>query len=174
MKLPKNTTYYLMAFVLFVLLKFLYASANTNDLYFLLNPLNTVIGFVLDSSSIYYSDIGFFHKTLKITIDKSCSGFNFLLLSFLITYCSSLKVFKSNVLKIIGLPITFIVSYIFTLMVNASRILSAIFIEKQTNLNYSWLHEAEGIFIYVSFLILLYFVINHIQRNILKHHEKLT
>ena len=159
----KNSIYYVLASALFIILKFAHASAENNDLYFLLKAVNQIIGFVLDSSSDYNQDIGFYHKTLNITIDKSCSGFNFLLLSFLILYLSNLKVLKSHFLKIIGIPLALILAFIFTVFVNTSRILTSILIEKKTNLNYSWLHEAEGSFIYVSFIILLYLFINHIQ-----------
>lgn len=174
MKSLHHIPYYIIAFALFILLKFIYASANNNDVFFLTKPLDSIISFVLDSNSVYFEDIGFYHKTLNITIDKSCSGFNFLLLAFLTSYFSSLKVLKSHFLKIIGIPIALFVSYFFTLLVNASRILTSILIENKTNLNYSWLHEAQGTFIYVSFLIILYLFINHAQRYILTRYEKLT
>lgn len=166
--------YYIIAFALFILLKFIYASANNNDVFFLTKPLDSIISFVLDSESTYYQNTGFYHKAMHITIDKSCSGFNFLLLAFLITYFSSLKILKSNVLKIIGIPLALFMAYVFTLFVNASRILTSILIQNKTNLNYSWLHEAQGTFIYVSFLIILYLFINHAQRYILTRYEKLT
>lgn len=173
MNFLKNRIYFFLASALFIILKFAHANAENNDLYFLLKPLNQIVGFVLDSSSVYYQDIGFYHKALNITIDKSCSGFNFLLLSFLIIYISSLKVLKSHFQKIVGIPLALIIAFVFTLFVNASRILTSILIEKKTNLNYSWLHETEGTFIYVSFLILLYLFVNHIQHKI-HSHEKLA
>ncbi len=166
--------YYGITVSIFILLKFLYAGANNNQVYWLLKPLDIIVSFFLDSSSSYYEGIGFFHEKLNITIDKSCSGFNFLMLSFLLLYLSFLKFLKSHFQKIIGILLSLVLSYIFTLFVNTSRILTAIFIEKNTDLNYPWLHETEGVFIYVSFLIIFYLSINHIQQNILNRHEKLA
>ncbi len=172
MKLIKHSTYYIIGIVLFIVLKLIYSNADNNQVFILLKPLDKIVGFILDSHSIYNNDIGFFHEKLNITIDKSCSGFNFLLLSFILLYFSLLKNLKSHFFKISAIPVTLFFAYSFTLFVNASRVLTAIFIEKNTNLNYAWLHEAEGVFIYLSFLITLYISINYVLNKIINTHEK--
>ena len=172
MKLPKHSTYYIIGITLFVGLKLMYSNANNNQVFILLKPLDKIVGFILDSHSVYNNDVGFFHEKLNITIDKSCSGFNFLMLSFILLYFSLLKSLKSHFLKILASPVALFFAYSFTLFVNASRVLIAIFIEKKTSLNYAWLHEAEGVFIYLSFLITLYISINYVQNKIINTHEK--
>ena len=172
MKLSKHSTYYLTGIILFIGLKLMYSNANNNQVFILLKPLDKIVGFILDSHSVYNNDIGFFHEKLNITIDKSCSGFNFLMLSFILLYFSLLKSLKSHFFKISAILVAIFFAYSFTLFVNASRILTAIFIEKNTDLNYAWLHEAEGVFIYLSFLITLYISINYVQNKIINTYEK--
>ncbi|MEW4922939.1 exosortase K [Algibacter sp. 2305UL17-15] len=174
MKLPKHSAYYITGILLFIILKLMYSNANNSQVFILLKPLDTIISFILDSHSVYNPDFGFYHETQNITIDKSCSGFNFLMLSFVLIYFSVLKNLKSHFFKIIAIPLTLFFAFAFTQFVNASRILTAIFIEKNTNFNYDWLHEAEGVFIYLSFLITLYISINYVQNKIIHTHEKLT
>lgn len=174
MKLPKHSAYYSIGIIIFISLKLMYSSANNNQVFILLKPLDSIVGFILDSNSVYDSDIGFYHEKLNITIDKSCSGFNFLMLSFMLLYFSLFKNLKSHFSKIIVIPVALFFAYLFTLFVNASRVLTAIFIEKNTRFNYTWLHEAEGVFIYLSFLITLYISINYIRNKIIYTHEKLA
>lgn len=172
MKLTKDIKYYSVGIILFIGLKLMYSNANNNEVLILLKPLDLIVGFILDSHAVYNNEVGFFYKELNITIDKSCSGFNFLMLSFLLLYFSFLKNLKSHFLKIIAIPTTLFIAFIFTLFVNASRVLTALFIEKKTNISYAWLHQAEGVFIYLSFLITLYISINYIQNKIINSHEK--
>ena len=70
------------------------------------------------------------------------------------------KVCKSILHQIIVFPIVIVATYFLTLFANTSRILTSLFISKQTSLNYSWLHQAEGVFIYLSFLIIFYTLLN--------------
>ena len=172
MKLPKHSTYYIVGIALFIGLKLMYSNANNNQVFILLKPVDKIVSFIFDSHSVYNNNTGFFHEKLNITIDKSCSGFNFLMLSFILLYFSFLKSLKSQFLKILVIPLALLFAYSFTLFVNASRVLTAIFIKKKTSLDYAWLHEAEGVFIYLSFLIALYISINYVQNKIINTHEK--
>ena len=174
MKRSKNTFYYVSALILFVTAKFGYSFANNDMATFLTKPTNSVVSFITNRRPTYNSNIGFYYESLNITIDKSCSGFNFWMLLFLLLFFSTLKFIESNKMKVLLLPITLLISYLLTLFVNTSRIVISIFIEKNTSLNYHWLHQAEGVFIYLSFLIIIYISLNYLQNKIIKNHEKLT
>ena len=174
MKQSQNTTFYILGILIFIGLKFGFSNANNNQILFLIKPLNYLVSVLIDSLYTYNNEIGFFHEKLNITIDKSCSGFNFWMLSFILFYFSMLKHLKKYLYKFLLIPIALLISYVLTLFVNTSRILTSIFIEKTTQLNYTWLHQAEGVFIYLSFLIIFYITINYFQIKLFKNYEKLT
>lgn len=170
----KNVTYYLIAFVLFIVLKFVYAQANNDMVLFVLKPVSELISIITNYDAMYTTSSGFFYQELNITIDKSCSGINFWLMSFMICMFSIIPKKKTRLQKIIAFPVAFILAYVLTLFANTSRILISIFIEKKSSLNYTWLHEAQGVFIYLTFLILFYLLINHILTKTNSRHAKLA
>jgi len=173
MKYSKNTFYYVSALIIFITAKFGYSFANNDMITFLIKPTNHVVSFLVNRTPIYNSEIGFYYQNLNIAIDKSCSGFNFWMLLFLLLLFSTLKFVESYKIKVLLFPVTLLISYLLTLFVNTSRIVISIFIEKNTSLNYHWLHQAEGVFIYLSFLIIFYLSLNYLQNKIIKNHEKL-
>jgi exosortase K len=159
----ENILFYGLAVSVFMLLKFIYTALDNDSLRFLLYPTNKCIELATNSTAIYAAETGYFHPDLNILIEKSCSGFNFLLLCFLLLFFSNLARFKTAFAKILFLPIALIISYLFTIFVNTSRIMSAIVIERtlpHSSKQFPWLHEAEGVFIYLSFLIAFYYVSN--------------
>jgi len=165
----RNIPYYLAAVVLFVLLKVGYTFADNNDLIFLLKPTDKIIGLLIGSQSVYIVDYGFFHEKMNIVIEKSCSGFNFWILSFLVFAYLGFKYFDKRSHKILTIPTALLGAYLLTVFANASRIVASIIVQNQTsnffpNQQYI-VHEAVGITTYFSFLVLVYILIE----NLLKH-----
>src|SRR4051812_14082121 len=83
--MKKNKTdyiYYIGIIAAFLLLKQLYKSANNNDLQFLLAPTNYLIKTFCGTSPTYSNALGYYYSNINITIEKSCSGFNFWILCF--------------------------------------------------------------------------------------------
>lgn len=165
----KNMPYYLTAIGLFILLKFVFANADNNDLKFLLSPTNTIVELLTGSQSVFNQENGYFFEHLNIIIDKSCSGFNFWLLCFLMLTFLIIKYLKNSKGKIIALMVSFISAYFITMMVNSSRIFASIIIQNQ---NYSFVnqpivHESIGIVTNLTFLILIYILVEGalIKRN---------
>lgn len=159
----KNTPYYLTAVGLFILLKFGFTLADNNDLTFLLKPTDKTVGLLTGSQSVYISDSGYFHEHLNIIIDKSCSGFNFLILCFLLFAYLTVKHFDKSLQKILMLPTSLFVAYVLTIFVNTSRIFASILVQSQTKsvfFNHQHIiHEAIGITTNLTFLILAYVLI---------------
>ena len=165
----KNIPYYLTAVGLFILLKFGFTHADNNDLTFLIKPTDKLVGLLTGSHSIYLSDSGYFHEHLNIIIDKSCSGFNFWVLCFLIFTYLTVKYSDENLSKILSIPCALIGAYLLTIIVNTSRIFASIVVQYQTKnifLNQQHIiHEAIGIITNLSFLILVYILIEKILIN---------
>ncbi|MFY7672063.1 exosortase K [Tenacibaculum sp. MEBiC06402] len=163
MQTNKNIPYYLTAVGLFILLKFGFTLADNNDLTFLLKPTDKLVGLLTGSHSIYLSDSGYFHEHLNIVIDKSCSGFNFWILCFLLFTYLTVKHFDKTLSKTLTIPTTLIGAYLLTIFVNTSRVFASIVVETQTKrilLNQQHIiHEAIGIITNLTFLILAYVLI---------------
>ena len=172
MQTNKNILYYLAAVGLFLLLKFAFTLADNNDLTFLLKPTDKFVGLLTGSHSVYLSESGYFHEHLNIIIDKSCSGFNFWILSFLLFTFLTLKHFDKALSKTLTIPISLIGAYFLTIFVNTARIFASIVVQKQTNnifLNQQHIiHESIGIITNLSFLILAYIII---EKILIKIHD---
>jgi len=174
MYITKNTYFHIVALVFFVMLKFFYSTANNDAISILTKPTSALVSLITNTNATYNNNSGFYIEKLNIIIDKSCSGFNFWMLCFILFFFILLKPIKKTVFKIILLPISIILSFLATLFVNTSRILISLFIEHKTGLNYRWLHQAEGVFVYLLFLIFFFFITNYIQAKYIKNYEKFT
>lgn len=173
MQTNKNIPYYLTAIGLFILLKFAFTLANNNDLTFLLKPTDILVGLLTGSHSVYLADSGFYHDKLNILIDKSCSGFNFWILSFLTFTYLIVKYPNKPLHKILTIPIALFGAYLLTILVNTSRIFASIIVQIQTKNIFAnqqhLIHEAVGIITNLTFLVLFYYLIEkfliHKQHN---------
>ena len=163
MQTNKNIPYYFTAVGLFILLKFGFTFADNNDLTFLLKPTDKFVGLLTGSQSVYISDSGYFHEHLNIIINKSCSGFNFWILCFLLFAYLTVKHFNKSIQQFLSLPTSLFVAYVLTIFVNTSRIFVSIVVQSQTKsvfLNHQhMIHEAIGIITNLTFLILAYVLI---------------
>jgi len=173
----KNLPYFFTAIGIFILLKFGFTKADNNDLIFLLKPTDKLVGLLTGSHSVYFSDSGYYHELLNILIDKSCSGFNFWVLCFLIFTYLTVKYFNKSLFKILTIPVALIGAYLMTIFVNTSRIFASIVVQTQTKnifMNHQHiLHEAIGIITNLTFLILAYILIEKILIY-KQHNAKLT
>lgn len=173
MRTNNNIPYYLIAAGLFVLLKFCYTFAENTDLIFLLKPVNKLVGFLTGSNAVYHPDTGYFHEHLGIIIDKSCSGFNFWVLSFLLFTFLTLKIFDVPLQKILGIPMALLGAYLLTIFVNASRIFVSIITYSYTKNVFQnqqhILHEAIGIITNLTFLILAYVLVEKLLIRLRGH-----
>jgi len=174
----KNIPYYLTAIGLFILLKFGYTLADNDSLTFLIKPTDKLVGLLTNSKSVYFSDKGYYHETLNIIIEKSCSGFNFWLLCFCMLTFLLLKYIDKPLFKVLSIPLSLILAYILTIFVNASRIFASIIIQNQANnflpnRPHLLLHEIVGVITNLSFLILVYYLLEQFL-NKKQHNEKLA
>jgi len=163
MQTNNNMPYYLAATGIFILLKFGFTFADNSNLTFLLAPTDKFVGFLTGSQSIYVSDNGYYHEKLNIAIDKSCSGFNFWVLCFLIFSYLMVRYFDKHFHKILTIPFALLGAYLLTIFVNTSRIFASIIVQSHTeNIlpnQQHLIHEIIGIVTNLTFLILAYIVI---------------
>ena len=162
LKIPSfNLISHISVLVAFIILKIGYKFADTQDLLCLIKPVDVMLSFILGSTSVY-SENGFYFSDLNIVIDKSCSGFNLMLIAFLVFYYQLSKRSKLPIQFIKNSLLSLVLAYVFTVFVNSSRILSSILIQSKTQsfINYQHLiHESIGIINNLTFLILAYLII---------------
>lgn len=170
----ENIPHYLAGILLFVMLKFGFSYADNDSLLFLTKPTNTIISIIKDSEASYDSGEGFYHEKLYMVIDKSCSGFNFWVLAFIMTLFTSLRYIKNSGAKIWAFPTILVGAYLLTIIVNSSRILTSLLLNEIIGTKYAWLHQAEGAFIYLSFLIAFYLILNYSLQKLYRIDAKLA
>ena len=158
----------------FILLKYLHSISTSMDLLFLLSPTSYIVELMIDMESTLIRPNGFYFPIIDVLIDKSCSGFNLLLICLLMLGFLPKDKFKIPIL--VELLMSISVAYIFTILVNALRIYVCIYVSHVQKIN-DWLgqdiaHSAVGIFTNLSFLILLFILVHFLFSN--KNNEKLT
>ena len=175
MHINKNIPYYLIAAGLFILLKFGFTAAGNNDPAFLLKPTDKLVGLLTGSHSVCLVNSGYYHDKLNILIDKSCSGFNFWVLCFLMFTYLTVKYFDKPLHKVMVIPAALVCAYFLTIFVNTSRIFASIVVQSQTMYilpgRQYLIHEAVGVITNLSFLILAYYLIEKFLTH-RKRHEK--
>jgi exosortase K len=161
---------------IFVLLKACFTFADNYSLAFLLKPTDKLIGLLTGSRSVYAAEAGYFYDSLNIVIDKSCSGFNFCILCFLLFTYLIVKRFGKPLHKGLALPVSLICAYPLTIFANAARIFASVIVQSHTKNFFPerqyLIHEALGIITYLSFLILACFLVEKLKRG--KYDAKLT
>ena len=132
-----------------------FSQASSGHYLWLLKPVAMLTGFIT-GFSFFETPAGFANEHLKIVIDKSCSGLNFLYISILLT--SFQWSFRQNLKqKISHLAGLFILCFFITILANSLRISSAIAMaqwQKVNQLNIGWLHHVEGAFVFFFSLVL--------------------
>jgi exosortase K len=170
MQIHKNLPYYLAAVGVFILLKFGFAFADNNTLAFLLKPTTKLVGFLTGSQAVYFADNGYYYEKLNILVEKSCSGFNFWILCFLVFSYLALKYSDKPLHKIISIPTALVFAYLLTIFSNTSRIFASVIARNQTLTIFPdkqyLIHEIVGIITNLSFLILAYYLIEKLLKYV--------
>lgn len=158
-KLPK-ISYLVFVFFIVLAMKFAYKYLDTQDLNFILKPVDTLVSLILNSESEYTIDLGYVHKKNQFYIDKSCSGFNFMLISFSLLSYLFIQHIQKNTKILYSIFFSLILSYLLTIPANVSRIVFAVFFQHHLKGMFpssfgAQIHEALGI---INYLIILYLI----------------
>lgn len=142
--------------------KLFYANSSAADLRLFLAPVSQLIAFLTGASYQYSADIGYLFPQLHITIERSCSGVNFFIMAFCMVSISTLPFYQDIRSKGLALISWTFLAFALTILANSSRILIAInglrFQEQIPWLASDKMHEAQGGFIYLFFLIGFFFL----------------
>ena len=129
--------YFIGIFTLFML-KLFYSRADADGLIFMLAPVTWLVNIISGIPFYRESHVGYVSHTLQFIIAPSCSGFQFMMIAFATLYFSVLHTANSEnalnfsfVQKKRGfffLIVSLLVSYLFTIPVNAVRILLSLYL----------------------------------------------
>jgi exosortase K len=146
-------------------LKWWYRTATVDDLGFVLAPVAALVswltgeGFVLDATS------GYLFSGLRILIDRSCSGVNFLVIAIasfaLVLFPRNPKYRPSLWWSLAVLPL----AYLLTIVVNSGRIVLLIALERARFSPSPLAHEAIGAFYFLGTLLLVSILLDHLIRH---------
>ena len=162
--LNKTAVFFSITLIAALVMKWLHMQSDTNDLLFVLFPVQAFVKIALNTYSSYDAS-GFHFQELGIVIDKSCSGSNFLILSFCILSIT-IPYHRYSYIKASALfAIAMVLSYGITLIINLSRIMVSLeLLRLKTTLPWitqPWVHETEGIFIYLSALLISHLTLKY-------------
>ena len=169
MQTGKDIPFFTAAVIIFILLKFWFTYAGIDNLSFLITPSDKIFGLITGSQSVYIENSGYYHENFNIIIDKSCSGFNYLIICFLAFVFLFTSHFSIPVYKILVFPLSLFFAWVLTILVNSSRIyLSVIAYEKTINVlpnHQDLIHQITGITTYLFFLLMTYLIIDKFLKN---------
>ncbi|RJP83911.1 MAG: exosortase K [Desulfobacteraceae bacterium] len=150
---------YFMAAMVAVGLKYHYSRAGSDDLLWILRPTADVVGWISGLSFIYDPSAGFVNMGRGIAIAPACSGVNFLIIAYVMSFFSFAGHYN-RMERWLWLAVTLCCAYFLTIGVNSIRIFLSI--ESIAHgIHLGWLtperiHRIEGVVVYFFFLTLYY------------------
>lgn len=141
------------------LIKWYYATANVNELRWILAPTAGLVELISGTRFAFESYTGYMSSDHTFVIAASCAGVNFLITAFLML--SLRKLWSDRVTTIAWrfFPIAMLFAYGATIVANTVRISSSLLLRGRPlgfGLNANQLHRFEGIVIYFGFLLLIF------------------
>lgn len=174
MQLDKNTPYYVFTIAVFLVCKAWFMQAETIDLRILLLPTTTMIEWMTSTQSVFMGQMGYFFESLNIYIERSCSGFNFWMLCFVMFAVTTVRYVPRHWMKVLAIPTALVLAFFATLFVNTSRIMVSMFLQQALQYHSPGLHQVQGIFIYFSFLLGAYLLLKYLLNKIYPPHAQLA
>lgn len=141
-------------------LKYHYSTASVDDLRWILSPTTFAVEAITGKHFEFESHAGYMSEDHTFLIAASCSGVNFLIISFVMLTLGKISRSWPRNIEWRFFPIAMLVAYLTTLLANTTRIVGALRLQ-QLDLEIGWLgreelHRLEGIFVYFGFLLLLF------------------
>lgn len=164
---------YALAFAVVVGVKLLTRVGEVGYLLWLLSPTAWLLEACLNEPLAFEAGKGFVALQSPFIISAECAGANFFIISFLSVVLGFLH--KSRWAVLPTLAVFGLIAYCLTVCVNVFRIVNILKFEQAlsqaSGFSSKVVHEAQGVFVYVSFLLLFYFSLHLFFK---KPYEKLT
>jgi exosortase K len=153
------------------------SNAETAAFNFLLQPTDKLVGLLTQSPGVYSERLGYYHEGLNILVDRSCSGFDFWMLSFMLLMLLTTIGIEKPIVGIFVVPVVLGVSYLLTILINVVRILTSIYVQQMADnflpkRPHMFIHDAVGIVVELLYLLLIYYATTKLRNTY--PNEKIT
>ncbi|MBO0862936.1 MAG: exosortase K [Chloracidobacterium sp.] len=155
-------TQILLVFAVAFALKLHYSTASADQLRWILAPTTAFVELISGGSFEFESHAGYISRERGFLIAGSCAGVNFLITAFLTLSLMKLLGDRSKNISWRLIPTAAVISYLTTLVANATRIAIALSLRQSHSeighrfgMNPEEIHRFEGVIIYFGFLLLL-------------------
>lgn len=150
-----------------LVLKSHYSTTSVNGLQWILAPTAFLVELVSGIRFTFESHAGYMNADNTFLIAASCSGVNFLIISFLVLALGEIWRRRDGNIGWSFIPVSMIAAYLTTIVANTARIDLALR-TRQMDLGSDWLnpeeiHRLEGIVVYFGFLLLLFVVVEKVR-----------
>ena len=154
-----------------------YADASTDALSWILTPTAHVVALVTGVSFAAIPGEGYFSAERMFLIEKACAGVNFMIAAFVMVAFTLLhRVQPGRRVGRVGVMVvgaSLLVSYLAAVIVNSVRIVIAMWLAAHppalSSLSPTDIHRLEGIVVYFGGLLLLYTVVQRIDRGVFRY-----
>jgi exosortase K len=145
-----------------------YADARADDLLWILTPTTRIVGVVTGAAFTLQPGEGYFSREHMFLIEKSCAGVNFMLAAFGMLMCALFHRVRSVTSGACVLAVSLMAGYSAAVVVNALRIALAMWLAAHPGALFigpADVHRLEGITVYFGGLVLLYEVVQRLDRR---------
>lgn len=153
-----------------LLFKWVQRSWSSDELHFLLYPVQWLVAVFTGQSSVYL--VGEGYQFTGFIIERSCAGVNFLVICWCTLAYLSIQNQQAWPIKIKALLWSIPLCYGLCILANTFRILSALVLQRLPGLHGPNVHEALGVVVYLSVLLLSTSLFHHYLN--LPNHAKLA
>lgn len=170
MKSKQTLIFPLLAISPALLLKWLQRDWSSDELRFLLYPVQFLVAIFTGQASVYLAGEGY--QFSGFIIEKSCAGVNFLVICWSTLAFLSIQNQLPRPIKIKALLLSIPLSYVLCILANTFRILSSLVLQRVPGLHGPNVHEALGVVVYLSVLLSATAIFHHILNH--PKHAKLA
>ncbi len=150
-------------------LKYIHTYLSIDYLLFILKPVASLVEKAMNSPFDYYPELGYVSDKLSVVIGRECAGINFFIVIFLMLTISFAAKVRGRKDKPLLMTYFLAVSYIVTIIANASRIITSILVLrlgiaadiKQAVL----LHQSVGVIFYFVYLACTYYLFSYLIKR---------
>lgn len=164
-KIPDSFLYIGACLLIIFLLKYIGNNATEEFISFMTFPVTIAAQLYSGTTFNFITDKGFLSEDQFILINRSCSGINFMI----ITFCVNSYFLGNRGYKILFIPIALLLAYPFTILINSFRVISSIQLLNLQNMislfSPKQIHEMAGVIIFLTSLILYYLFLTQILKN---------
>jgi exosortase K len=152
-----------------------YAEARADDLRWMLRPTAHLVGAATGATFVMQPGEGYFARERLFLIEKSCAGINFMIAAFAMLIVALVHRARSasSAARVLGASLA--ISYVAAVAVNTTRITIAMWLGAHpaalSGFSAGEVHRIEGITVYFVGLVLLYELVQRLERRVPRYQE---